>query len=36
MNMVCFCFVCLRLVSCVPIVASVSGLSIIECSFGFL
>ena len=31
-----FCFVCLRPVSCVPNVASVSGLSILDCPFGFL
>jgi len=31
-----FCFVCLRPVSCVPNVASVSGLSILDCLFGFL
>jgi hypothetical protein len=32
----CFCFVCLRPVSCVPNVASVSGLSILDCHFSFL
>jgi hypothetical protein len=32
----CFCFVCLRPVSCVPNVASVSGLSILDCPLGFL
>ena len=32
----CFCFVCLRHVSCVPYFASFSGLSIIDCLFGFL
>jgi hypothetical protein len=31
-----FCFVCLRLVSCVPNVASFSGLSIPDFPFGFL
>ena len=31
-----FCFVCLCPVSCVPDVATVSGLSIPDCSFGFL
>ena len=31
-----FCFVCLRPVSCVPNVAKVSGLSILDCPFGFL
>jgi hypothetical protein len=31
-----FCFVCLRLVSCVPNVASFSRLSILDCPFGFL
>ena len=31
-----FCFVCLRHVSCVPNVASVSGLFILDCPFGFL
>jgi len=31
-----FCFLCLRPVSCVPNVASVSGLSIRDCTFGFL
>jgi DNA-directed RNA polymerase beta subunit len=31
-----FCSVCLRLVSCVPNVASFSGLSILDCFFGFL
>jgi len=31
-----FCFVCLRSVSCVPNVASVSGLSILDSPFGFL
>ena len=31
-----FCFVCLRPVSCVPNVASVSGLSILDFPFGFL
>jgi hypothetical protein len=30
------CFVCLRAVSCVPSVASRSGLSILDCPFGFL
>ena len=30
------CFVCLRPVSCVPSAASVSGLSILDCPFGFL
>jgi hypothetical protein len=30
------CFVCLRPVSCVPNVASVSGLSILDFFFGFL
>ena len=30
------CCVCLRSVSCVPNVASVSGLSILDCPFGFL
>ena len=30
------CFVCRRPVSCVPNVASVSGLSILDCPFGFL
>jgi hypothetical protein len=30
-----FSFVCLRHVSCVSIVASVSRLSILDCSFGF-
>ena len=29
-------FVCLRPVSCVPNVATVSGLSILNCPFGFL
>ena len=31
-----FCFVCLRLESCVNGVASVSGLSILDCPIGFL
>ena len=31
-----FCLVCLRPVSCVPIVANFSGLSILDCPFGFL
>ena len=31
----CFCFVCLRPVSCVPNVASFSGLSIRDCPFRF-
>ena len=31
-----FCFVCLRPVSCVPNVASFSGLSTLYCLFGFL
>jgi hypothetical protein len=31
-----FCLVCLRPVSCTPNVASVSGLSILDYSFGFL
>ena len=31
-----FCFVCLRPVSCVRNVGSVSGLSIPHCPFGFL
>ena len=31
-----FCFVCLCPVSCVPDVATVSGLSIPDCPFGFL
>jgi len=31
-----FCFVCLRLVLCVPNVPSISGLSILDCPFGFL
>jgi len=31
-----FCFVCLRHVSCVPKVATILGLSILDCSFGFL
>jgi len=30
-----FCFVCLRLVSCAPNVASFSGLSILDCLFVF-
>ena len=30
------CFVCLRLVSCVSNVTSVSGLAILDCSFGIL
>jgi hypothetical protein len=30
-----FCFVCLRLVSCVPNLASFSGLPILDCPFGF-
>ena len=30
------CFICLLPVSCVPQVASVSGLSILNCPFGFL
>ena len=30
-----FCFVCLCLVLCVPIVASFSGMSIPDCPFGF-
>jgi len=30
----CFCFVCI--VSCVPYVASFSGMSILDCSFGIL
>ena len=33
---VCFCFVCLRLVSCVPYVVSFSGLYIVDCPFGIL
>ena len=31
-----FCFVCLRLVFCVPNVVSFSGLSILDCHFCFL
>ena len=31
-----FCFICLRLVSFVPAVASFYGLFILDCSFGFL
>jgi hypothetical protein len=31
-----FCFVCLRLGSCVPNAGSFSGLSILDCPFGFL
>jgi len=31
-----FCFVCLRPVSCMPNVASISGLSIPHCPFDFL
>jgi hypothetical protein len=31
-----FCFCCLRPMSCVPSIASVSGLSIRVCHFGFL
>ena len=31
-----FCFVCLRLVLCVPNVARVSELSFLDCPFGFL
>jgi len=31
-----FCFVGLRSVSCVPNMAGVSGVSILDCSFGFL
>ena len=30
------CFACLRPVSCVPNISSFSGLSILDCSFGFL
>jgi hypothetical protein len=30
------CFVYLRSVSCVPNVASFSGLSVLDCHFGFL
>jgi hypothetical protein len=30
-----FCFVCHRSVSCVPSIASFSGLSILDCPFGF-
>jgi hypothetical protein len=33
---ICVCFVCLRVVSCVPDVASYSGLFIRDCPFGFL
>jgi hypothetical protein len=33
---VCFCFVCLRHVSCVPHVASFSGLSILDFPFRIL
>jgi hypothetical protein len=32
----CFLFYCLRLVFCVPNFASFSGLSILDCTFGFL
>jgi hypothetical protein len=32
----CFLFVCLRPVYCVPNVTSVSGLSILDCCIGFL
>jgi len=32
----CFCIGCLRFVSCTPNVASFSGLSILDCLFGFL
>jgi len=32
----CFYFVCLRLVSCVPCVASFSGMSIFDCNVGIL
>ena len=32
----CFCFVCLDYMSCVPNVANVSGLSILNCPVGFL
>jgi hypothetical protein len=36
-SVLCFwCFVCLRPVSCVPNVAGVSGLPILDCPFGFL
>jgi hypothetical protein len=35
-NFLCFCFVCLRSVSCVPSVAGFSGLYIIDCPFDFL
>ena len=31
-----FCFVCLHPVSCVPYVATLSELSILDCPFGFL
>ena len=31
-----FCCVCLRFVSCVPSVASFSGMSILDCPFGLL
>jgi hypothetical protein len=31
-----FCFVCLRPVSCVPYVVGFSGVSILDCPFGFL
>ena len=34
-HLLCF-FLCLRLVSCVPNVASFSGMSILDCPFGFL
>jgi hypothetical protein len=30
-----FCFVCLRLMSCVPNYASFSGLSVVDCPFSF-
>ena len=35
-SMLCFCFVCLHPVSCVPDVACVAGLSILHCPIGFL
>ena len=35
-SVLCFCFVCLRPAPCVPNVARVSGLSILDYSFGFL
>jgi hypothetical protein len=36
LSVLCFCFICLRPVFCVPNVANLSALSILDCPYRFL